>query len=217
MRTLHIKNYEREINIDNDIEAIIIDYLNRPLNNIPMSVNKIIVKKQENILRKDHKIPYHCNLIIHHLEINDISVFNRINEDYQDVVILKLTSCNLEIIPSVIFNFTNLQKLNLKNNKINHIPEEITKLVNLKSLNLKNNKISVIPQYITSLTNLRRLYLGNNQLETIPENIIELTKLEHLMLEKNNICKLPNCIDLLRKLENFSLFKNHKKLLGNPR
>ena len=60
---LHIKKYNYAIMINNDIEEIIIDELNYPLDNLPPTVNKITVKNSINIYKRQNRIPYGCYLI----------------------------------------------------------------------------------------------------------------------------------------------------------
>ena len=54
---LHIENYDNTMMINNDIEEIIIDELNYPLDNVPPSVNKITVKKSINVYKRQNRIP----------------------------------------------------------------------------------------------------------------------------------------------------------------
>jgi len=137
------------------VKEIIIDKLTHPLNNLPITVNKITIMKQINILRQDHKFPYDCELIIENIKIKNMETFNKIQEeDYLDITKIKLNNYDLEEFPMIIFNLTNLQELDLYNNQITEIPDSITSLTNLQELSLYNNKITEIPDSIASLTNL---------------------------------------------------------------
>ena len=66
---LHIKKYDNTMMINNDIEEIIIDELNYPLDNVPPSVNKITVKKSINIYKRQNRIPYCCEFIIENITL----------------------------------------------------------------------------------------------------------------------------------------------------
>lgn len=48
---LSIKEYNYKTCISDDIDTIKIDLLIYPLNNLPMSINKIIINRQINVLR----------------------------------------------------------------------------------------------------------------------------------------------------------------------
>jgi len=106
---LSIKEYNEKTTIDNGIEGIIINKLMYPLNNLPMTVNKITIKNQLNVFRREHKIPYGCELIIENIKIDNIKTFNKIQEDdYLDMTDIRLNNYNLEEFPMIIFNLTNL-------------------------------------------------------------------------------------------------------------
>jgi hypothetical protein len=77
---LHIKNYNKTIIIDNDIEEIIIDELKHPLDNIPPMVNKITVKKVL-IFIKD-KIGFHMGVnLLYYCDICDFVFFSQLYKD----------------------------------------------------------------------------------------------------------------------------------------
>jgi len=143
---LHIKEYNNTAIIDNGIEEIIIDKLNCPLDNLPPTINKIIIKKSINIYRRQNKIPYNCELIIENVTIGNINVFNDMKEeDYLDITELVLIHSQITSIPESISSLVNLQILKLSFNKITSIPEYIGLLVNLKKLDLSGNRIISIP------------------------------------------------------------------------
>ena len=100
---LHIKKYNNTIMINNDIEEIIIDELNYPLDNLPPTVNKITVKNSINIYKRQNRIPYGCASIIENITINDIDVFNNMKEeDYLDITALYLVNNEITVIPEQI-------------------------------------------------------------------------------------------------------------------
>ena len=77
----HIKKYDNTTIINNDIDEIIIDELNNPLDNLPPSVNKITVKKSFNIYKRQNRIPYGCDFIIENITINNY-LFIKLNMIY---------------------------------------------------------------------------------------------------------------------------------------
>ncbi len=192
-KTLCIKEYNNEMNIDNDIESLEIDYLIYPLNNLPPSINKIVIKHQENIFIREHRIPFGCELIIEQLEIYNMNIFDKAEEeDYLDITCVKLYNCNLKEIPDKIFKFINLKILYLGSNCISEIPNSITSLCNLQELDLSNNKISEIPIGIASLTNLQCLYLSYNRIKEIHTSIASLANLKYLDICNNQIKEISN-------------------------
>jgi len=94
---LSIKEYTEKTTVDNGIEEIIIDELIYPLNNLPITVNKIIIKEQLDVFRREHKIPHGCELIIENIKIKNIKTFIKIQEDdYLDITDIELNNCNLK-------------------------------------------------------------------------------------------------------------------------
>ena len=75
----HIKKYDNTTIINNDIDEIIIDELNNPLDNLPPTVNKITVKKSFNIYKRKNRIPYGCHLIPWLLKILQLIIISLLN------------------------------------------------------------------------------------------------------------------------------------------
>lgn len=218
-KVIHITDYDYNFNkvIDNDVEEIMIDYLTYPLNNIPPSVNQIIIKHQRNIFKKAHKIPYNCKLIIENTAIvheYPVCILTKIKDgDYSEIQehnYLEITkfiflNTKIEKFPEIIFNLTNLRELKLNNIKIKEIPHNISHLTNLQILCLNSNDIKEIPESIKYLINLQKLYLYNNQLDEIPCHITSLVNLQILDLGRNPIKEIPDHIVSLIKLKYLSL------------
>lgn len=136
-------------NISNNIEILIINELYCPLDNLPPSLTKIIIHKQKNILRSQHKIPYNCELIIRNVVIDDTYIdnicFNKINfvnlinsakeEDYDDILEIDLILNELDDLPENIQNFKNLFALRVAT--YGGVPKWIINLSKLKFLRLE--------------------------------------------------------------------------------
>lgn len=75
----------------------------------------------------------------------------------------------------VIFNITEITKLDLSNNCIDTLPEEIGNLVNLEHLWINNNPIKEIPSSIENCKKLKVLDIRNTRLTTLPRQMGTLT------------------------------------------
>jgi len=100
-----------------------------------------------------------------------------------------------------IWNFTNLQWLDLSDNKIEVLSEELCNLVNLTDLIIVNNKIKLIPYYIKNLTNLQYLNLQGNDLKSLSDIMLELKNLKILILNHNNTLFDRNSLKILNKMK----------------
>jgi Leucine-rich repeat (LRR) protein len=100
---------------------------------------------------------------------------------------LDLSNQQLSQLPIQIFALTNLEELNISNNKItNSIQAEIRQLQNLKVLNASNNLMTGVPAEIGQLQNLQVLDLSNNQLTGLPYELGNLSNLKTLNISGNN-------------------------------
>jgi Leucine-rich repeat (LRR) protein len=117
---------------------------------------------------------------------------------------LKLKS-RLKTVPPEVFQFPNLQWLDLGSNRLKKIPPEIGMLKNLKKLILEKNKLEALPPEIGQLEDLRELIINRNELETLPEEIGNLKKLRYIDMWSNNITGLPNTMDQMYALQEVDL------------
>ncbi len=100
---------------------------------------------------------------------------------------LSLIGQGLKEIPAEVFQMTNLQVLNLGENKLSSISGDISKLKNLQFLSLFSNKLRYLPNELNSLSNLEVLYVGRNRLVDIPAWVGGLGKLRRLDVAYNRI------------------------------
>lgn len=114
---------------------------------------------------------------------------------------LKLKRKGLTEIPPEVFNFSNLQELDLGSNKIQNLPSNLGELKNLKILRLNRNKINEVGKEIGNLSNLIYLDLGHNQIQALPFEIGNLKNLEFLQIWGNEVTMLPESINELTALK----------------
>ncbi len=100
---------------------------------------------------------------------------------------LDLSNQNLSKVPDHVFNMTNLEELNISNNKITGaIQSQINQLKNLKVLNAGNNQMTGVPAEVGQLSNLEVLDLSNNQLTGLPNELGNLKNLKAFNISGNN-------------------------------
>ena len=116
------------------------------------------------------------------------------------VYILVLKREKLTEFPEEIFQFRNLQKLDLSRNKIQVIPREIGTLSHLTNLNLSRNKLGTLPPDIGNLKNLKQLFIYQNNIAFLPSEIGDLESLVYLDMWDNELESLPVEIGNLKNL-----------------
>lgn len=99
--------------------------------------------------------------------------------------------------PNRIFEFKNLETLDLRYFNLSVLPELIGDLTQLKTLNLNSNDFSGLPSQLFDLPQLEILYLAGNLLSSIPHRIGRLKALKKLDLTGNPIP--PQAIELARR------------------
>lgn len=100
---------------------------------------------------------------------------------------LDLSNQNLEKLPEYVLSKTNLEELDISNNKLSGaLPAEIRHLQNLKVLNASNNNMTGVPAEVGQLRNLEVLDLSNNQLTGLPYELGNLGNLKILNLSGND-------------------------------
>jgi leucine-rich repeat protein SHOC2 len=122
-------------------------------------------------------------------------------EDSASVIKLVLRGKKLTKVPMEIFQFTNLEYLDLSSNKLDSIPKEIGQLKNLKVLILEGNKLEGLPEEIYQLKNLQVLRLGKNNIFYMSSKIGQLGKLSILDLWDNNVAEFPEELSDLQQLK----------------
>jgi len=172
------------------------------------SLLKLKSLKMENITQKNiAKFLLDSEKFVDLEEIN--LLYNKIRnlqEDFNNFVNLKRFSVTQNYgLKSIIFNkdkLSNLEFLDLSDNRIIDFPDSIENLVNLKTLILYNNNITIISEKLYGLTKLTMLNLAHNKLKKLSDSIGNLHNLQLLNISKNkNLKKLPASISKLKEIK----------------
>lgn len=103
---------------------------------------------------------------------------------------LNLSNQNLNKLPSNVLKMSNLEELNISNNKLTGaLPGEIRNLKSLRILDASFNQMTGVPAEIGQLENLEILDLSNNKLTGLPYEMANLKRLKQLNLSGNNYSK----------------------------
>lgn len=113
-------------------------------------------------------------------------------EDPDQVYALRLRWDRLRTIPAQVFEFKNLQHLDLSRNSIDSIPPDIARLSHLQTLNLARNLIRSLPVEIALLSELQSIDLSRNPLESLPDGMAYMPRLNELVLWSTNITQFPD-------------------------
>ena len=103
--------------------------------------------------------------------------------------------------PKEIWEFSNLEFLDLSKNKLDSIPKKINLLKNLRVLKLSKNDISSIPPELYELNNLEILVLSDNEMAYISPKVKKLVRLRKLDLWRTNVAVFPDEMSELAHLK----------------
>lgn len=119
-------------------------------------------------------------------------------------IALSLTGCSLAITPQPDSNV-----MNLNARQMTRVPDYIFRQTNLEELNVSNNRLTgAVQAEIRNLQNLRILDLSNNELTGVPAEIGQLKKLEILNLSNNKLTGLPYELGNLENLQTLDISGN---------
>lgn len=91
----------------------------------------------------------------------------------EGAVELDLSGLELRNLPYTINQLTQLQLLNLSNNRLATLLNSLGRLIQLQSLDLHNNRLTALPHALGQLPQLQSLNLRNNPLSDPPPDVIE--------------------------------------------
>ena len=125
-----------------------------------------------------------------------------------DATSLNLTDLGLVDVPPGLERLTNLNRLDLFQNKLTHVPPELGQLSNLTELHLSQNQLTHVPPELGQLSNLTELHLSQNQLTHVPPELGQLSNLTELHLSQNQLTHVPPELGQLSNLTELHLSQN---------
>ena len=138
------------------------------------------------------------------LSLDTLTGFTNLQEALKNpdaVVKLVLRKQHLKAFPKAIFQFKNLQYLDISKNSIADIPDSIGTLIQLQYFACSKAGLQHVSKEIGKLINLTYLNLNQNDLEYLPPQIGNLQKLEILDLWSNNFNEYPESLKNLSSLK----------------
>ncbi len=114
----------------------------------------------------------------------------------------------LKEIPAEVFQFKNLQELDISTNQIKKLPDELFKLLNLQVLDVSFNQIQEIPSAIGQLKNLQSLICKGCRLTKLPVEVAKLQQLHTLDVFANRIKTFPLEMSKLTNIRTINILRN---------
>ncbi len=139
-------------------------------------------------------------------------------KDPDSVVKLTLRKKKYKTFPTEIYQFKNLQYLDISKNKIHELPDSLVTFKNLQYLIVSKNGLESLPNNIGKLKNLRFLNLNQNEIARLPYSFGQLENLEVADLWSNNLEYFPETLKDLRSLKvmdlrNILIPQDHQNLI----
>jgi Leucine-rich repeat (LRR) protein len=139
-------------------------------------------------------------------KLGDYSDLKEAMKSPDSVISLTLRERGYRKIPKEVYNFKNLQYLDLSMNKIKKIPKNLSTLDALKTFVISHSPLCNIDNMVECKT-LEDVTLIFNRINKIPENIGNLTSLKKLNLVGNCIENAPQSICNLSNLEYLGIYE----------
>ena len=100
----------------------------------------------------------------------------------------------LNILPSNISNFINLEELDVSSNGLTWISGEVARLQSLHTLIVKNNRLRNLPKEFNTCPAIKVLNLSGNLYDDIPRQLLQMPKLRELYIGGNRVAEVPEGI-----------------------
>lgn len=143
---------------------------------------------------------------------NETETFYKLksSKNMSDITILEAKkNAIVKTHKSLFLNISNLQSIDLSQNRIVEISKYFSNLKNLKYLKLDHNNITSIPDIIGDLDKLELFTITNNKIKQIPSSVQNIKKLKILKISNNFITNLPIEIGMLKSIECLHIDANH--------
>jgi len=142
--------------------------------------------------------------------INTLEKLNTIQEkDYGYVNIINLKGCNCKTFPNVIFEFFNLECLDISSNSLNEIPDNFDKFADLEEVIFDDNDIIKLPKSLNKCKKLRYISINKTKIAVLPKWLGKLN-LESLELDNNYIDSIN--FDITQIPDVYIYYKSYKNL-----
>ena len=124
------------------------------------------------------------------------------------VKMLAFNQLDLKNVPDIVYQFPNLEELDLSKNALNELPTRLTaNIPTLKRLSLLYNAIPDDSIFVTPNKHVQSLNLQGNKLTRVPPSIRHNRRLESLWLGNNNLTSLDTkTLRRLRRLTDLNLY-----------
>ena len=148
------------------------------------------------------------------MSVKGLSAFKAPESNFSDLLVLENSASTLKEIRlsyseiqdiSVLSKFTQLEFVDVSNNKIGSCPD-LSALTKLEKFWINNNNISSIPG-LSSMVNLKWLDISMNKFTELPD-MSKLTKLEKFWCGTNLLTKIPDLSEC-RLLTTFLIAENN--------
>ncbi len=114
-----------------------------------------------------------------------------LKQDPLTIYKLKIKGEKLKGLPEEIYQFKNLNALDVSKNKLTEFPKRINEFQYLQDLDISSNKIEVVTKELGLLIHLKTFKANQNKIVSIPAEIRYLKKLHYMDLWGNDIGSLP--------------------------
>ena len=125
---------------------------------------------------------------------------------------VELRNMTLTAVPEIVFQQTDITRLDLSQNLISTLPADLLLMTSLTELILEQNKLTVLPDDIGLLVNLQTFSLADNNLTFLPQSIGDIQRMKVLKLENNQLKELPPELGIVYSLEDVRVRNNPLKI-----
>jgi len=173
------------------------------------SLNRVLLRQSQIIHTRNAgsavtRVVRRCNAAMEdlRLDLSECQLVQVPDAVYHLMRHTRLLSCDLsynciaKLSPKFPIKFTDLQELDLSNNKLSRLPDEMALCVSLTKLDISHNAFLELPHIVFRLNNLKVLIANNNNITDVDvSSLPEDSGVEEVDLSHNPL--LPACHDLL--------------------